>query len=76
MISILRDIRVEEMQVVADDMASFRDEFIIAQCESRNHAEHHGVLWQCDECLRVFCWAEGTDNDLPGLCEDCWARFH
>jgi len=56
----------------------FADEhlFDIAQCESRNHKEHRGELWQCEECLRFFCYEEGAADDDFAKCDDCWARFH
>ena len=70
------DISADEMREVADVMVAAEKEFRVAQCESRNHREHHGDLWQCVECLRVFCWEEGADDGAAGLCDDCWSRLH
>lgn len=47
----------------------------MAGCESTNHTECYGELWQCAACGKTVCYAEGTDNH-PELCDDCWAaRF-
>jgi len=70
------DLRADELQALADDMSCYREAFDIAQCESRNHNEHRGELWQCGECLRVFCGEEGADDADSELCNDCWARLH
>jgi hypothetical protein len=42
-------------------------------CQSTNHAQCYGELWQCAACKKWVCCAEGTDND-PALCDDCWAQ--
>jgi hypothetical protein len=70
------DIRAQDMREIADAMeaAGHCREFLIAQCESRNHREHRGDLWQCVECLRVFCWDEGADDGAFELCHDCSSR--
>ena len=65
-----RDISAEVMAEIAMGMMDDHA-FEIAQCESRNHKEHRGELWQCEECLRVYCWEEGAGDDK---CDDCWAR--
>lgn len=44
----------------------------LSGCQSTNHTQCYGELWQCALCQRTFCWAEGTDNH-PELCDDCWA---
>ncbi len=44
-------------------------------CQSTNHTECYGELWQCQRCGKIVCCAEGTDND-PGLCDDCWVEVH
>lgn len=47
----------------------------MAGCQSTNHTECYGELWQCQGCGKMVCYAEGTDNH-PELCDDCWAvRF-
>ena len=70
-----RDISAEVMAEIAMGFADDHD-FSIAQCESRNHREHRGELWQCVECLRVFCWEEGAGDSASNTCDDCWARLH
>lgn len=53
-------------------MSSFRH---IRGCQSLNHSECYGELWQCARCAKTVCYAEGTDND-PDLCDDCWVQTH
>ena len=69
-----RDISAELMAEIAMGLADDHA-FTIAQCESRNHREHRGELWQCVECLRVFCWEEGAGDSGFDKCDDCWARL-
>lgn len=45
----------------------------MAGCQSTNHTECYGELWQCAVCSKTVCYAEGTD-DHPELCDDCWAK--
>jgi hypothetical protein len=48
----------------------------MAGCQSTNHDECSGELWQCSACGKTVCYAEGTDNH-PELCDDCWvSRFY
>lgn len=48
----------------------------IPGCQSTNHEQCDGELWQCSACDKTVCHAEGT-TDHPELCDDCWtARFH
>ena len=47
----------------------------IPGCESTNHDECYGELWQCIICGKTVCHAEGTDND-PDICDDCWVSQH
>ena len=47
----------------------------IRGCQSLNHSECYGELWQCAQCGKTICYAEGTDDD-PDLCDDCWVRTH
>lgn len=44
----------------------------IEGCQSANHTECYGELWQCERCGKVVCYAEGSDDDFE-LCDDCWA---
>jgi hypothetical protein len=44
-------------------------------CQSTNHDFCYGVLWQCSDCGKTVCYAEGTD-DYRELCDDCWASKH
>jgi hypothetical protein len=67
------DIPADEMMEIMDGMESSEQAFRIAQCESRKHAEHWGELWQCAECLRVFCWAEDAGEIADELCNACAA---
>ena len=41
-------------------------------CQSTNHTECYGELWQCAVCAKTVCYAEGSDQDRE-LCDDCWA---
>jgi hypothetical protein len=45
----------------------------MAGCQSTNHTECYGELWQCAACGKTVCSAEGTDNH-PELCDDCWVK--
>jgi hypothetical protein len=45
----------------------------IPGCQSTNHSECYGELWQCAACGKTVCYAEGTD-DHPELCDACWAK--
>jgi hypothetical protein len=47
----------------------------ISGCQSTNHRECYGELWQCQRCGKTVCYAEGTDND-PAVCDDCWVVIH
>lgn len=42
-------------------------------CQSTNHINCHGELWQCGKCGKTVCCNEGSDDD-PDLCDDCWAK--
>ena len=42
-------------------------------CESTNHRDCYGELWQCGTCGKTVCCAEGSSHD-PELCDDCWAE--
>jgi hypothetical protein len=44
-------------------------------CQSTNHLNCYGELWQCGKCGKTVCCAEGTDN-YPQLCDDCWIILH
>lgn len=45
-------------------------------CQSSGHGgKCRGELWQCAECGRAVCYAEGSDNDFE-LCDDCWCKKH
>lgn len=44
----------------------------IAGCQSTNHTECKGELWECKRCHRKICWEEGYADDLVDLCDDCW----
>jgi hypothetical protein len=41
-------------------------------CQSTNHTECYGQLWQCERCGKTVCYAEGSDHNQE-LCDDCWA---
>jgi hypothetical protein len=43
----------------------------IVGCQSTNHTECKGELWECERCYKLVCWEEGT-TDLINLCDDCW----
>jgi hypothetical protein len=43
-------------------------------CQSTNHTNCYGELWQCAACGKTVCYAEGTDNH-PELCDDCWVQY-
>lgn len=44
-------------------------------CQSTNHDQCYGALWQCSACGKLVCYAEGTD-DHPELCDDCWVSTY
>lgn len=60
-------------QGVAVEVMSDQSHRRIAGCQSANHTECYGELWQCASCGKTVCYAEGTDN-LPELCDDCWIK--
>lgn len=43
-------------------------------CQSTNHEVCYGELWECSNCHKIVCYAEGID-DHPELCDDCWCLF-
>ncbi|MBC8438479.1 MAG: hypothetical protein H8D87_02185 [Deltaproteobacteria bacterium] len=43
----------------------------IPGCQSRNHTECKGELWDCERCGKRVCWEEGS-TDLIEICDDCW----
>ena len=45
----------------------------IPGCQSTNHIECYGELWECTRCGKKVCCAEGTDEEFD-LCDDCWAQ--
>lgn len=45
----------------------------MAGCQSTNHDQCYGELWQCSACKKTVCYAEGTDNH-PDLCDECWVK--
>lgn len=45
----------------------------ISGCQSSNHTECYGELWECARCGKKVCFAEGTDEEFD-LCDDCWAQ--
>jgi len=64
--------RLAEEGWLTEGQASVR----ISGCQSTNHTQCYGDLWQCSGCKKWVCYAEGTDNH-PELCDDCWAqRYH
>lgn len=45
----------------------------MAGCQSTNHTDCYGELWQCEGCGKMVCYAEGTDNQ-PEVCDACWVK--
>lgn len=35
---------------------------------------HHfcGGTWTCNRCEREFGYCEGSADEMPGLCDECW----
>lgn len=67
---------IVDMQQVKDEDSKPFEKSTPAGCQSTSH-EHsqcYGELWQCDECRRWVCCADGTDNH-PELCDECWAKM-
>jgi hypothetical protein len=56
-----------------DDAGEVLESGRMEGCESTNHMDCYGDLWQCGKCGKTVCSNEGTDND-PDLCDDCWAE--
>lgn len=54
------------------DAASKLSNGRIEGCQSANHAECYGELWQCEQCSKIICYAEGYDDEYIELCDDCW----
>jgi len=42
-----------------------------SKCQSKNHTEHYGNLWECKMCGKMVCCNEGT-TDNPDICDDCY----
>ena len=64
--------RVDETEVEWQDEPSDAPRRM-AGCQSTNHDQCYGELWQCDSCGKTVCYAEGSDNH-PELCDDCWVK--
>ena len=43
----------------------------IVGCQSTNHIDCKGELWECERCHKIICWEEGS-TDLIDLCDNCW----
>ena len=43
----------------------------IVGCQSTNHEECKGELWECRRCHKITCWEEGS-TDLIDMCDNCW----
>lgn len=44
------------------------------ECQSKNHVNcQAGDLWTCSKCGKVTCLNEGCADDMPELCDNCWA---
>lgn len=45
-----------------------------AACQSNNHSKRActGHLWQCSNCGKLVCCAEGTDSQ-HNMCDSCWS---
>ena len=57
------DIPADEMKEIMNGMVLSERELEISRCESRNHREHQGELWQCAECLSGFECAWFDEHD-------------
>ena len=33
-------------------------------------------LFCCAGCEQWVPWSKGADDDMPGHCDDCWAKAH
>jgi len=44
----------------------------IVGCQSTNHSECKGELWECERCHKIICSEEGYADDLVDVCDDCW----
>lgn len=44
-------------------------------CQSTNHTQCYGPLWQCGGCRKKYCQCEGhADDGYFELCDDCWEK--
>lgn len=44
-------------------------------CQSTNHSQCFGELWECEECGKISCEEEGCDDGYSLMCDDCWAKI-
>jgi len=56
-----------------DDAGEVLESGRMEGCESINHINCYGELWQCGKCGKTVCCAEGSSHE-PDLCDDCWAE--
>jgi hypothetical protein len=62
----------EELYKVADGYLVESNGHMLG-CQSTNHEQCYGGLWQCAACGKTVCYAEGTD-DHRELCDGCWVK--
>jgi hypothetical protein len=63
----------QEEAKMATDLANGDPAGRMAGCQSTNHTECYGELWECASCGKIVCCNEGSSHD-PDLCDDCWAK--
>ena len=44
--------------------------------ETDTYTEKDGKTYLCPGCLRNIPWCCGAADDMPELCDDCWAIFN
>lgn len=68
--------QIEAQGWLDSSLSEPNDETVIDRipgCESTHPGPCYGELWQCANCGKTVCCAEGTDNH-PELCDDCWCQ--
>lgn len=66
---------INETEELEDDELDGSNDQRYAECQSQHSGGCYGPLWQCKQCGKTTCCAEGSDNK-PDLCNDCWSTKH
>ena len=71
------NLHVSELLYIVDEWIEFMKD-LRQECQSTNHKvpqQCRGGLWQCSVCKKMFCCAEGADDDMFDVCDSCYAKL-